>query len=170
REIRLSYRPNYPCTASLDSAGPGGILSGWSLTETNDGTNGFLLTLASPDPTDLLTRIPSGAFGDLVTFHFLYPNLVTGTQAFSSFKVDNSIYTNIVPTGQSFVFENVTNFVTLYPQPPPHGTPIPWLIAYGFTNNFDLAELSDPNTNGLAVWQEYIAGLNPLDPNSKFSV
>ena len=170
REIRLSYRPNYPCTASLDSAGPGGILSGWSLTETNDGTNGFLLTLASPDPTDLLTSIPYGAFGDLVTFHFLYPNLVTGTQAFSSFKVDNSIYTNIVPTGQSFVFENVTNFVTLYPQPPPHGTPIPWLIAYGFTNNFDVAESSDPNTNGLPVWQEYIAGLNPRDPNSKFSV
>ena len=170
RELILHYRPNYPCTASLESAGPGEILSGWSMTETNDGTNGFILTLVSPNPTNLLTSIPYGAFGDLVTFHFLYPDLVTGTQAFSSFTVDNAIYTNMVPTGQSFVFENVTNFLTVYPQTPPHGTPVPWLIAYGFTNNFDVAELSDPNTNGLAVWQEYIAGLNPRDPNSKFSV
>jgi len=29
---------------------------------------------------------------------------------------------------------------------------------------------NDPNTNGMPVWQEYIAGLDPLNPNSKFSV
>jgi hypothetical protein len=29
-------------------------------------------------------------------------------------------------------------------------------------------ELSDPNGNGLPVWEDYLAGLNPLDPNSKF--
>jgi len=38
------------------------------------------------------------------------------------------------------VFENATNFITAYAQAPPHGTPVPWLIHYGFTNNFDAAE------------------------------
>jgi hypothetical protein len=140
------------------------------MTETNNGANQFVLTLVSPDPTNLLSSIPYGAFGDLLTFHFRYPNLVTSTQAFSILTVDNSIYMSMSPTGQSFTFENSTNFITPYPQAPPHGTPIPWLIFYGFTNNFAAAELSDPNTNGLPVWQEYIAGLNPRDPNSRFSV
>ena len=85
REIRLGYRANY-LAPPAESAGPGEILSGWSMTETNDGTNGFILTLVSPDPTNLLTSVPYELFGDLVTFHFLYPDLVTGTQAFSSFK------------------------------------------------------------------------------------
>ena len=32
REIRLNYRPNYPCTATLDSTGTNEILYGWTLT------------------------------------------------------------------------------------------------------------------------------------------
>src|SRR5205823_4394754 len=41
---------------------------------------------------------------------------------------------------------------------------------YGFTNNFAAAELLDSNGNGLAVWQDYLAGLNPLDTNATFGV
>jgi hypothetical protein len=41
---------------------------------------------------------------------------------------------------------------------------------YGFTTNFADAELLDLNGNGLAVWQDYLAGLNPLDTNSTFAV
>jgi hypothetical protein len=170
RELRVNYRPNYPCTASMSSAGPGEFLNGWTMTETNDGTGLRTLTLLSPDPTNLLTSIPYGAIGELATFNFQHPNQLTSTQAFSAFTVDNSVYTNIQPTGQSFVLQNATNFITSYPPPPPHGTPIPWLIHYGFTNNFDTAELGDPNGNGLATWQDYQAGLSPLDPNSKFAV
>jgi len=170
REIRVKYFPNYPCTASMSSSGPGEFLNGWSMTETNDGTGLRTLTLLSPDPADLLTSIPYGTMGELATFNFQYPNLLTSTQAFSVFTVDNGVYTNMLPSGQSFVLQNGTNFITSYPPPPPHGTPIPWLIAYGFTSNFDLAELTDPNGNGLAVWQDYQAGLNPLDPNSRFDV
>jgi Immunoglobulin domain/von Willebrand factor type A domain/Putative Ig domain/Immunoglobulin I-set domain len=170
REIRVNYRPNYPCTASMSSSGPGEFLNGWSMTETNDGTGLRTLTLLSPDPTNLLTSIPYGIMGELATFNFQHPDLLTSTQAFSVFAVDNSVYTNMLPNGQSFVLQNGANFITSYPPPPPHGTPIPWLIAYGFTNNFAAAELTDPNGNGLAVWQDYLAGLNPLDPNSKFAV
>ena len=49
REIQINYRPNYPCTAILDSTGTNEILYGWSMTETTD-TNGLrTLTMVSPD-------------------------------------------------------------------------------------------------------------------------
>ena len=168
RAIRLSYRPNFPCTAVLDSTGADEILYGWSMTETAD-TNGLrTLTMLSPNPTNLLTSIEYGAFGDLVSFEFKYPESLTATQAFSVFSIDNAIYTNMLPKGQSFVMENATNFTKVYPAPPPHGTPIPWLNSYGFTTNYAAAELIA--TNGLPVWQDYLAGLNPTNPASRFSV
>lgn len=168
REIQLYYRPNYPCTASLASTGTNEILYGWSMTETTD-TNGLrTLTLMSPDPTNLLASIEYAAFGDLVEFDFNYPDALTATQAFSMFSIDNSIYTNMPPNGQSFTNQNFPSFIKLYPPPPPHGTPIPWLIYYGFTTNFADAELI--TTNGLPVWQDYVAGLNPTNANSQFTV
>lgn len=124
--------------------------------------------MLSPNPTNLLSSITYGAFGDLATFQFTYPEAVTTNQAFSVFRVDNSVYTNMLPSGQSFTNQNFTNFITLYTNPPPHGTPIPWLIYYGFKTNFAAAELIA--TNGLAVWQDYIAGLNPTNSTSKFKV
>jgi hypothetical protein len=168
REIRLNYRPNYPCTSSLESNGTNDILYGWSLTETAD-TNGLrTLTIMNPDTNNLLPFIEYAAFGDLVSFNFNYPESLTATQAFSVFSMDNSIYTNMLPSGQSFVLSNGTSFVTLYPLAPPHGTPIPWLIYYGYKTNFADAELI--TTNGLPVWQDYLAGLNPTNVNSQFTV
>jgi Immunoglobulin I-set domain/von Willebrand factor type A domain/Putative Ig domain len=168
REIRLNYRPNYPCTTSLDSTGTNGILQGWTMTETAD-TNGLrTLTMISSDTNNLLTSIPYAAFGELVEFDFKYPESVTATQAFSSFSVDNSIYTNFLPSGVTFTNQNFTNFITLYAVAPPYGTPVPWLIYYGFKTNFVAAELIA--TNGLPVWQDYLAGLNPTNANSKFTV
>ena len=168
REIRLNYRPNYPCTTSLDSTGTNEILQGWTMTETAD-TNGLrTLTMISSDTNNLLTSIPYAAFGELVEFDFKYPESVTAMQAFSSFSVDNSIYTNFLPSGVTFTNQNFTNFITLYAVTPPYGTPIPWLIYYGFNTNFAAAELIA--TNGLPVWQDYLAGLNPTNANSKFTV
>jgi len=168
REIQFNYRPNYPCTSSLDSTATNEILYGWTMTETTD-TNGLrTLTMVSPDTNNLLTSIQYAAFGNLVEFDFTYPDSVTATQAFSVFSINNSIYTNMQPSGQSFVMQNATNFITVYPPAPPHGTPIPWLINNGFTTNFAAAELIA--TNGLPVWQDYLAGLNPTNANSRFTV
>ncbi len=168
REIQINYRPNYPCTAFLDSTGTNDILDGWSMTETTD-TNGLrTLTMVSSDTNNLLTSIEYAAFGDLVEFDFTYPDSVTAAQAFSVFSINNNIYSNMQPTGQSLVLQNATNFITLYPPAPPHGTPIPWLIYYGFKTNFAAAELIA--TNGLPLWQDYVAGLNPTNANSKFTV
>ena len=168
REIQINYRPNYPCAAFLDSTGTNDLLYGWSMTETVD-TNGLrTLTMVSPDTNNLLTSIEYGAFGDLVEFDFTYPESVTATQAFSVFSINNSVYSNMLPSGQSFTAGNFTNFIKLYPPAPPHGTPIPWLIYYGFTTNFAAAELIA--TNGLPVWQDYLAGLNPTNASSRFTV
>ena len=171
REIQLRYRPNYPCSASLANTGTNDILNGWSMTETAD-TNGLrTLTMISANTNDLLTAIPYAAFGDLVNFQFAYPESLTATQAFSVFTNNNTIYTNFQPAGTSFVLQNGTNFVTPYPPPGPHGTPIPWLLFYHLpTNNLAAVELSDPNGNGMPVWQEYLAGLNPTNVNSRFAV
>lgn len=169
RQLHLHYRANWPVTVSLDSTNPGEILYGWTLTETNDGAGGQWAYLSAPNPTLLADSIPYAAFGDLLTFSF--PNPVTASNAFSEFQVDNSIYTNTATTNfYGFTLQGTNAVIAVYALLPPHGTPIPWLISYGFTTNFANAELLDPNGNGLAVWQDYLAGLNPLDPNSTFDV
>ena len=169
RQLHLHYRANWPVSLRLDTTNSGGLLDGWSLTQTNDGTGGEWASLTCPDTSNLGDSIPFATFGKLLTFSFSDP--ITASNAFSLFAVDNTIYTNTAGTNfYGFQLTNTVNFITAYPPPPPHGTPIPWLISYGFTNNFTNAELLDLNGNGLAVWQDYLAGLNPLDTNSTFGV
>jgi Ig-like domain-containing protein/von Willebrand factor type A domain-containing protein/putative Ig domain-containing protein len=169
RQLNLHYRANWPVTLGLNSTNTGEILAGWSLTQTNDGAGGAWALLSSPDTNDLSTSIPFAAFGDLLTFSF--PDPIKGTNAFSSIVVDNTIYTNTAGTNfYGFQLTNSVLFTTAFTNPPPHGTPIPWLMLYGYTNNFDAAELFDPNGNGMPNWQDYIAGLNPTNANSTFNV
>ena len=165
----MHYRANWPVSLSLNVTNTGGLLDGWSLTQTNDGAGGEWALLSSPNPTDLASSIPFASFGNLLTFSFSDP--ITASNAFSLFAIDNTIYTNTA--GTNFYGFNLTNsakFITVYPTPPAHGTPIPWLKSYGFTNNFDAAELLTTNGNGFTVWQDYIAGLNPTNSNSRFGV
>lgn len=48
-------------------------------------------------------------------------------------------------------------------------TPHWWLAEYGFTSDFESAELQT-GANGLPYWQSYVAGLDPTDPESKVNV
>jgi alpha-tubulin suppressor-like RCC1 family protein len=167
RQIRVHYQANWPCVATLESTNPGEMLSGWSLTQTNDGAGGQWALFSSPDPQDLATSIPFASFGPLLTFTF--SDVLDASNAFSVFDVDNTLYTN---TGnQSFVFENTNAFITVYPALP-HGTPVPWLMEYGFTNASDWTndETSDVDGNGLMIWQDYMAGLDPTNASSVFTV
>lgn len=50
-----------------------------------------------------------------------------------------------------------------------HPTPLWWLASYGYTNDFEAA-VDSVGANGLPLWQSYIAGLNPLDPESRFQL
>jgi hypothetical protein len=47
-----------------------------------------------------------------------------------------------------------------------HPTPYGWLADYGYTNDFETA-VTGVGANGMALWQSYIAGLNPADPESQ---
>jgi len=48
-----------------------------------------------------------------------------------------------------------------------HATPHWWLASHGYTNDFENAEVVI-GTNGVPLWQSYVAGLDPNDPNSQF--
>jgi len=165
RQMRLHYRPNWPCTATIQSTNAGEILAGWSMTQTNDGAGGMYLMLTSPAPTNLATSIPFASFGKLVTFNF--EDVINPTNAFSVFDIDNTLYTTT--GGQSFTFENTNQFLTTYPLLP-HGTPVPWLMYYGYTGNFTNAELLDPDGDGMLNWQEYRANTNPTNAASLFII
>jgi len=47
-----------------------------------------------------------------------------------------------------------------------HPTPLWWLAANGFTQNFETV-VNNLGTNGMPLWQSYIAGLNPNNTNSQ---
>jgi len=165
-QMHLHYRANWPCTISLLSTNPGEMLYGWSLAQTSDGTNGTWLSLASPPPQSVTNSIAFASFGDILAFQF-EDVLLTTSNALSLLAVDNSIYTNT--GGQSFIITNLASSVTNYPVLP-FGTPIPWLMYYGYTGNFTNAELSDTDHDGMAAWQEYQANTIPTNAASKFAI
>ncbi len=165
RQIRLHYRANYPCTPTLMSTAPGELLDGWTLTETDDGEGGKWLEISSPFPSSLTNSLPFATLGNLIQFTFR--DLTNAAIAFSLLEVDNDIYATT--GGQSFFIENTAEFTSVYPALP-YGTPVPWLTANGFTNDFVNAELSDPDGDGLLTWQEYRANTNPRDAASTFRV
>lgn len=50
-----------------------------------------------------------------------------------------------------------------------HPTPWSWLASVGYTNNFETA-ITRIGTNGLPLWQSFIAGLNPNNPNDRLQL
>ena len=50
-----------------------------------------------------------------------------------------------------------------------YSTPYTWLAAFGYTQNMASAELQI-GSNGLPLWQSYIADLNPTNPASRFDI
>jgi len=47
-----------------------------------------------------------------------------------------------------------------------HPTPHWWLVSYGYTNDFESA-VDVVEANGMALWQSYVAGLEPTNPASQ---
>jgi hypothetical protein len=165
RQLRLHYRANWPCNVVLQSAGPGELLSGWSLNQTNDGAGGTWLLLSSPYPDEATNSLPFASFGKLLTFVFQDP--INVSNAFSVLEVDNSIYGNT--GGQSFAFENSDSVLKLYPALP-QGTPVLWLQSFGYSGDYTNAENLDPDGDGVPNWQEFRANTNPTNAASVFGL
>ncbi|MGA2866903.1 MAG: immunoglobulin domain-containing protein [Verrucomicrobiota bacterium] len=175
RQFNLHYRLNWP-GAVVPATNLTDLLYGWSVAPTDDGSNGTWLLLSSPDPVSgegvQTTSIPWASWGELVNFYFR--DQISSNTAFAFFVVDTNLYavTNHIPGyfGQS-LSNNVNGMVTNLPVLP-YGTPVPWLIANGFTdpNGWTNAETADTDKDGLLNWQEYQANTNPKNPNSKFAV
>lgn len=101
RELRMYARSSYPFVITLVSAEDGGLCAGWEgPTITEDAkSGGAWIELVSPDPDDLGTSIPYGAFGPILRFDFqgLPQDMIV---LFDDFFIDNSIYETT--GGQSF--------------------------------------------------------------------
>jgi hypothetical protein len=51
-----------------------------------------------------------------------------------------------------------------------HGIPYSWLQSYGITNTGDSVETQHVAGSSLNILQDYIAGMDPTNPNSRFSL
>ncbi len=148
RQILIHYRPNWPCVVELMSTLPGEMLSGWTMTQTNDIAGDSWLTL-SAGPT--AGSIPFAAFGNLA--HFSFQDIVDPTTAFALFEIENSLYPPISKISLVLDPASVADFVTDYPTLP-HGTPVPWLELHGLGSDPVQDELDDPDFDGVPTWQE----------------
>jgi YD repeat-containing protein len=50
------------------------------------------------------------------------------------------------------------------------GTPHWWLAEYGWSGDFDAAELTDSDQDGHLAWQEYVADTNPTNASSRLRI
>jgi len=116
------------------------------MTETNDGTNGFILTLASPNPQPAHQHPYARSRFDHIPFPLSESRQPPpGVQLLQGGQLHLHQHR---ATGQSFVFENATNFITATRKRRRTARPSRGLIPLRLHDNFDAAELSDPNTNG----------------------
>lgn len=164
QQFRVHYRPNWPCKVELMSARAGEILEDWSLSQTNDGSGGYWLSLDTPYRTN---EVPFGAFGNLLRFSF--KQLDTPSNAFSLFEIDNSVYPAASKITMTLDAGSAKQFTTFYAALP-KGTPVPWLKMHGIPGDPAQAELSDLDGDGIPAWQEYLAGTDPAVSESGFLI
>ena len=121
----------------------------------------------SPASTNVL---PGGSANFIVTASNYYriASLTTNGTAVAGMSFDNG------STSTNFIWSNVrtsgvlaatfTNQVTTNA---PALVPYEWLAQYGLTN-YNTDASADQDSDGLAAWQEYIAGTNPTNAASCF--
>lgn len=78
---------------------------------------------------------------------------------------DQGLYNSAAhATGQGTILESSASYTA-------HGTPTLWLDAYGVVaGDYEAADATDSDNDGMANWQEYWAGTNPTNTASVFKV
>jgi len=78
------------------------------------------------------------------------------------------------PTNMWFHWQNVQSNGTLDvnfgAQQTSMGTPLPWLVQYGYTNDFETWDTSDTDVDGMKAWEEYVANTVPTNEDSSLSL
>ena len=143
---------------------PGGLTSTNYIIAFSNGTltivNGLAITASAGQHGAIA---PSGTVdvirGDAQTF----TNIPAAWYGVAGVVVDG------IPVGavDAYTFSNVTTShaitTTFAALLAPLGTPEWWLAQYGWTNNFAVAE-TNLDSDGDAVWQDYLTGTNPTNP------
>jgi hypothetical protein len=127
------------------------IPMGWTLTATT-GAHGTMTPTGS-------VAVPAGGSTNFVITPGAYYNVANvTTNGISVGAVTSFTWNNVAADG--------TINATFAAQLAAKGTPHWWLAQYGWTNEFDAAEVNDADGDGALTWQEYQADTNPRDSNS----
>jgi hypothetical protein len=82
-------------------------------------------------------------------------------------------YTKITAWQQVTVADQIgKGAIAEYPETTSHGVPHAWLDTLGLApgGDYEAADLDDPDGDGFANWQEYVAGSDPKDAASHFRI
>ena len=130
------------------------------------GANGMI----SPPSTNV-TLGSNATFMVTASNYYRIATLTTNGTAVTGISFDNTstftnfIWSNVQAAGTvtvAFVEQVVTN-------PAVATVPYSWMAGYGLTN-YEADAVLDQDSDGLTVWQEYIAGTDPTNRTSSFKV
>jgi hypothetical protein len=149
------------------SSGPSQVDIGWNIDDVE------LLATGNITPArELIATVNNPAWGSVTPTNATYPagstiEVVASPGAYYAFTEwsgdvagTNNPLTVSLNTSLSIVAVFGERLTTNHP------TPLWWLAAAGYTNNFENA-VSALGANGLPLWQSYVAGLDPRDPTSQ---
>lgn len=131
-----------------------------------------LLSTADPDPGNTFTyALVSGAGGeDNGVFTVAGTQLVTAAAFDFETKVSYAVRLRTADQGGLFFERALTVTVLDVTESTGTGTPYSWLDQYGLVSggDYEAADPADSDGDGLAAWQEYVAGTVPTNRASAF--
>jgi len=153
---------NYSDTVSFANTTTGNGNTSRSISLDVNSTDTFQLTVAVNDATWGSVSPTNGTYLAGASLELLATP--AAYYQFGSWTGDLSAPTNPITIVLNSNLTLQANFAEVYTTN--HPTPHWWLAQYGFTNDLENA-VTQIGANGFALWQSYIAGLNPNDPNSQ---
>lgn len=144
---------------------------GWNLDDVE--VTGYPNPNAPPADVTLTVTVNDAAWGEVSPSHVVQPlgslvQITASPAAYFDFAgwTGDAVGTNnpltVSLNGDKVIQANFSEIVTAN-----HATPLWWLAANGYTEDWEAA-VESVGANGFPLWQSYIAGLTPNDPESQF--